>query len=197
MPDFSAGGLLKAGLTLAYSGKLEDLKSKLAGVTQQSAATGNAIDFVETDGAQAAYVTAVRNLDDEVKKIGAERVRSREQEMVSFGRDLDAYGFEHKAELEKLHAGDLAPGVDAELYGTALACVAKVEKYRQLSKLALTTFDFDSFNNEVTHLGRERIGAETPVESAGRSYDRAYRAPPALPDMSEEETAVNQQIAGS
>ncbi|MGN6111070.1 MAG: hypothetical protein ACTHU0_38590 [Kofleriaceae bacterium] len=196
LPDISVGGIIRGGLTLAYSEKLDALNQKLAGIKALKTANGQLISMAEMEKVQQQFGKAVERLDAEGEKLGAEKLRDREQDMVSFGHELDAYSFEHMSALEKLHP-NLEPGGDREVYATALACVAKIEKYRLLSKLALSTFSFDEFNSTITHLGRERSGTEKPSESASRSPQLAYRSPPFLPNMSEDERAVYQHIAGS
>jgi len=196
-PDLSAQGALQFGLKLLTEDKLDALNQQLLNIQGQIDAKDRAKAFVQTTAAQDAYRKAVARMKDEIKKVEHASLRDREQEMVKFGHELDAYAVENKSDLHKRHADGLAPGPGKEIYATAMASVAKIEKYRALSKLSLHTFPYDQFVETIHVLARERAGIVMPRESESRTYDQAMKAPPSLRPMTPSEDELYQQIAGT
>ncbi|MBV8761815.1 MAG: hypothetical protein JO257_31255 [Deltaproteobacteria bacterium] len=197
MPELSVGGIIKMGLTAMNQKKLDELKDRLANLNGKTTATRHTIDLVESISASNAYQNALTKLDNEMKKLGEQSMRDREQDMLATGRDLDSYALEHRDELAKQHAEGLVPGHGKEIYATALACVAKVEKYQAMSKLALKMFPYNEFIAGISKDARERANHVRPEESASRSYDKTGHPPPAIPSFTDEEQAIYLQIAGA
>lgn len=190
MPEFSAGGLVKAGLTLLNKEKLEELTARLASVNAEKAANEQAIGFVETRRAQGIADAAQKKFAEEMKKLDERSVRNREQDMVALGGDLDKYAAEHQGDLKKLHEGGLVAGEHRELYATMMACVAKVEKFRAVSKVATGAFPFNEMMKTFRGLVAERNGGAKPRESKARDKAQTGHAPPRLPSMTGEEGNV-------
>jgi hypothetical protein len=195
-PPTSIGGVLKIGLTLLYHGKLDKLRAKLAVIGSQKTEADHTIHMAETLHATKTFENALKKFEDEAKKIEDSSMQRRERQFADFGHDLDAYAVEHQDGLKKQQASHLVPGPGREIYATALAVVAKIEKYRSTSKLALGMFKFNDFVTGVNVEGQERSGHARPTESAARKGGKSIPPPPDLPPMSKSEEDVYHAISG-
>jgi hypothetical protein len=196
-PDLSAKGILTFGLQLATHDKLEKLKRRLDDIENASNGLAQTISFTETRQRGKQYESARAKLRDELKKVDAASLRDRQQEYVKLGHDLDSYAVKHKRELATAKKAALVPSPGREVYATTLACMAKIDQYRALSKLALDMFPFNEFVGSIKAMEAERTGATRPRESAKRSAQSTMFQPPALPGISPEELEVYEAIAGT
>lgn len=119
----------------------------------------------------------------------ATNLRDRQQEYVKLGHDLDAYAVKHKRELGSAKKAALVPSPGRELYATTLACMAKIDQYRAISKLALDMFPFNAFVGSIKAMEAERTGVARPpgereafdtehdVQATGAPWDEPGGAP--------------------
>jgi hypothetical protein len=193
-PELSLGGFIKMGLTALNRRKLDELQRRLAVIGAQKSETTHTIHMAETRQAMQIFSNALSKFEDEAKKLDDASMRRRERQFVDFGHELDAYAVEHRDGLQKQHAGHLVPGQGREIYATAMACMAKIEKYRSTSSLALGMFKFNDFVSAIRVEAQERSGHAEPPESAGRRGGKSIPAPPSPPPMSKGEEDVYMHI---
>ncbi|HEY4241887.1 MAG TPA: hypothetical protein VGM88_18830 [Kofleriaceae bacterium] len=197
LPEISIGGVLKSGLHLLYQERLEELRSRIGYTDAKEGGNTRHSTWGATQSACDALQIALEAFDRREKAIGPSSLRDREQDVVSFGHELDSYAIEHRTPLQGNGETDLVPPPGGERYATALACVAKIEKYRSVSKLALQAFDFNDMINVTRAMDAERGRVRTPAESVGRTTARALHPPPPLPPMSEAERSAYEHIGGT
>jgi hypothetical protein len=194
--ELSIGGIVKLGLNLLNKSKLEELKRKLANVRSRQAEAKHTAKKLRAEKAAEEFTNALARFEAEMKKVGEVSMRKREHDFVAFGHELDSYAVEHAADLQKQHAGHLIPGPAREIFATAMACLAKIEKFRATSKLALSMFPFNRMIHESRAEAAERSGQIAPQESAARRGGNSVPPPPHVPGMSKEEGEVYRHIAG-
>jgi hypothetical protein len=197
MPELSAGGLIKAGLTMLNQHKLDELTHKLKALDSQAKSTTHTATMVKTKMAYTAALNAKDKFTAEMKKLGEQSVRDREQDMVQLGADLEEYASTYRPQLETLHQSHLAHGADMGTYSTMMACVAKVEKFRAVSRVATETFPFNDLVHTYRGMHNERNGRVRPKESAQFKRADAGHAPPEVPAMEGAEDEVYLQMTGT
>jgi len=196
LPSLSVSGLISLGMKLWSHDKLEALQSKLNGLQGESVAFGTTIDLTEALAAQQRYADAGKAFESRLGTLKDQGLGLREQDFRDTGAQLDAFAFEHRGALGAQGKGNLAPAAGHQIYGTMMAAMGKIEQYRAMSKLALSTFDYDRFSTTIRDQQLERANVKRPSESASFALD-TYNAPPGVAPMSAEELANYQQIGGT
>lgn len=208
-PEFSLGGFVKMAVGFLERGKLDELKKKIERLTHEKTAVLGEMKLLKTRAAAKRLENAQKKFEGESKKIEAEQIRKREQDMVTLGSSLDAYAGEHRGALVKQNKSAVVPKDHHEIYATAFAVLAKIEKFKAISTLALATFPYNSFVATATKDARERArqipvpeaeakkqAPQTDSKAEPQMRHVTYPAPD-LPPLGEEEAHLVQQIAGS
>ena len=82
-----------------------------------------------------------------------------------------------------MNEGGLVAGEHRDLYATMMACVAKIEKFRAVSKLATGSFPFNDLIHTFRGMVGERNGGVMPRESTSRDHANTGAAPPRIPTL--------------
>jgi prefoldin subunit 5 len=197
IPSLSIAGGVQTALTLLNASKLDQLNANLDKLNAQLKGKKLTIQLTHSVAAQETFRNAATRLQSKLEDLEKYSLRKRQQEMVQLGGELDSYAREHKGDLAKKKKGHLVPKDGDEIYGTVMALVVKAEQYRSLSALALGAFPFDDCARSVTTLREERAENTSAPEVRGRTSRKAFKAPPKLPPMSEEEVEVYHLILGT
>ena len=195
--SLSIPGLVGEVLEMWSEPQLSELQNRLQGIEREAEATGRAKDRSGTEEAFQRLKHTAETYQARVKELAQHGLPDRQQDVIALGRELDGYALEHAAPLAQHGQEALIPAPKHEMFTTAMAVVAKVEQYRLLSRLALDSFAFDPFAKSWSAQNLERLGAMPPPESLSRSRRETGRPPPALPPMTEAETAVYQHIGAT
>ena len=197
LPSLSISGLLSFGLKLWSKDGLQRLADELVALQATSGGVAATIDLTETMSAKKHYEDAGHSFEERLAAMGGHSLAVRQQDFMDTGAQLDGYALEHQSALAAQGNGNLAPGSGHEIYATMMAAMGKIEQYRTLSKLALGTFDYDGFSRTARDQQLERANVKRPAESAARDPNHAYKRPPDVRPMSNEELEVFQQIGGA
>lgn len=197
LPSLSISGLVSFGLKLWSKKDLEDLNAKLKTLKSKSHGLEVTMDLTETMAAKQTYADAGEAFEARLKAMGTHSLELRQQDFMDTGAQLDAYALEHQSALVAQGKGNLVGGSGHEIYGTMMAAMAKIEQFRTLSSLALGTFHYDSFATMAREQQLERANVKRPPESAARDPNRAYKRPPDVRPMTNEELDVMKQVGGT